>query len=94
MIAPVALLMSRLSPLSTPAVSVWSKPKGLPMAKQRWPTRSEEESPRGRGEREEGGAEIYAAGGGGGGGGSMEGVEAEKGGGGGVERWDEGGTDR
>lgn len=32
------LLISRPIPLITPVVSVWSRPKGLPMAYTRWPT--------------------------------------------------------
>ena len=35
---PVTPLTSRPTPDTTPAVSVWSRPKGLPMANTRWPT--------------------------------------------------------
>ena len=34
----VALVISRPRPLMIPVVSVWSKPKGLPIANTFWPT--------------------------------------------------------
>ena len=36
-------------PLTTPVVSVWSSPKGLPMAYTRWPTWRVRLLPRGKG---------------------------------------------
>lgn len=44
-VTPVWLNISRLRPLITPTVRVWSKPNGFPMAKHCWPTFREEEPP-------------------------------------------------
>lgn len=44
-VTPVLLTISRFSPLITPTVRVWSKPKGFPIAKHCWPTLRTEDWP-------------------------------------------------
>lgn len=46
---PTALCTDRSRPDTTPLVSVWSKPNGLPMASTDWPTRTEADAPSGMG---------------------------------------------
>lgn len=44
-VTPVLLKISRLSPLITPTVSVWSNPNGFPIAKHCCPTFRDDDSP-------------------------------------------------
>jgi len=53
---PTALCTDRSSPDTTPLVSVWSKPNGLPMASTDWPTRTEADAPSGMGSSSAAGA--------------------------------------
>ncbi len=58
MVRPLGEVSSRPRALTTPTVSVWSSPKGLPMASTRWPTTSPREAPRSSGRRLSRGASM------------------------------------